>query len=300
MNFTGEIKRDLLRSVPEKRCCRCALLAAAADVCGSLDAGEDGHSGGIAFTSENEECASYLFRLVERSFEVEMSVTRAVYDPTKGREKLTFSYEGQDGGDIADEIAGARPDEDSNDCCAQAYLKGAFLFGGSCTLPREGTRTGYHLEAVFDEPDPTETFLALLDRFQIIGNLIARGEKFVVYLKSRESISDFLSLVGANGALKTLEAFSAEREESNNENRLLNCMAGNADKSAIASAAQAVAIAELLKRGKLDSLAPPLRETAEARIKYATLSLSELAAKLGVTKSCLNHRLRRLMALSRQ
>ena len=104
-------------------------------------------------------------------------------------------------------------------------------------------------------------------------------------------------MLGAEGALKKFNAVSAAREQSNNENRIQNCMAGNADKAAIASAAQTLALQKLRDGGELNDLPRPLREAAQARLSHPTLSLSELAALLGVSKSGLNHRMRKLMQI---
>ena len=290
-NFTSEVKRDLLRNVPETRCCRLALLAAFLDTGGSTD-------GKILFTSEKEEIAEYFLSVIEEAFGISMTVAEAVRDPKYGRNKLTFIYTGTDRGKIADEIANhSARNIVGRACCVRAYLKGAFLGGGSCTLPHGGVKTGYHLEFVFKEQGDAENFCELLDVVQLIGSIVKRGEKFVVYLKSREAISDFLSVVGAFGALKKLEEVSAEREENNNYNRVSNCYAGNADKSAIASAVQTKALEEMEQAGILATLPKPLEDTARARMNNPTLSLAELSAMLGVSKSCLNHRLRKLMQI---
>lgn len=290
-NFTGEIKRDLLRRLPQKRCCRLALLAGFLDTGGQAVVG-----GGISFTSENEEIAERFLALCEELFHVSMTVTEATRDPKHGRNKLTFSYTGADAGKITEEIAafGAHG-LSGQDCCVSAYLAGAFLGGGSCTLPHGGAKTGYHLEFVFKRKSDAERFLELLDGIQLIGSAIARGEKQIVYCKSREAISDFLFVVGANAALKRFEAVSAAREESNNFNRVSNCYAGNADKTAIASAAQVVALQKMRESGALEALPDSLKSAAYARLESPELSLAELAAKLGIGKSCLNHRMRKLM-----
>lgn len=298
MNFTQEVKRDLVKRVPRSRCCKLALLSAALETCGETRR-EDGVPG-FSFTGESEGSAAFLIDLVRQCFGVHLNVTEAGYDARRGRDKLTFSYFGERAEEILSELGGSGLESPLKDCCARAYLKGAFLFGGSCTLPRPGTKTGYHLEIVFDRARSAESFVDLLDRLQLIGNVVVRGEKFVVYLKSREAISDFLATVGANGALRTLEAVTAEREENNRVNRVENCSAGNADRAAIASAAQVVAIGALEARGKLPALGKALGEVAKARLEHPEYSLSELAAELGIGKSCLNHRLRKLMEICKE
>lgn len=299
-NFTSKIRKDLLRTVPDKRCCRLALLAALLDTSGSCTFGLKDRRDEFSFTGENEEVAEYFLSEIEKLFGISMTVTEAVRDPKHGKNKLTFAYDGEGAGGIADEITdycAVNLWEEERECCRIAYLKGAFLGSGSATLPADGAKTGYHLEFVFSDSDDADGFLELLDTLQLICNVVPRGEKYVVYCKNRDTISDFLSVVGAEHALRQLREISAVREEKNNLNRIENCCAGNADKSAIASAAQIVAIAELEQKGVLDELPAPLRDAARARAQNPTFSLAELSRSLGLSKSCLNHRLRKLMQL---
>ena len=296
-NFTSEIKKDLLRTVPEGRSSRLALWAGFLDTSGSCSFGTEGGRDGFSFTSETEDVAEYFLALAEKSFGVSMTLTEATRDPKHGRNKLTFSYYGENASDYADETSDYSACNLTDERDMLAYLKGAFLGSGSCTLPRGGVKTGYHLEFVFPSQEDAAAFCEMLDGLQLFVSTIRRGEKHVVYLKSREGISDFLYSVGANAALKRLEEVSAAREESNNSNRVSNCYAGNADKAVIASAAQALAIRKLKERGGFSELPPPLRLLADDRIENPTFSLAELAEKEGVSKSCLNHRMRKLMTI---
>ena len=61
------------------------------------------------------------------------------------------------------------------------------------------------------------------------------------------------------------------------------------------------AIRRLEAAGVLENLPEKLRQTAQLRSKNPELTLSELAEEFDppVTKSCLNHRLRKLMELSK-
>ena len=52
--------------------------------------------------------------------------------------------------------------------------------------------------------------------------------------------------------------------------------------------------------GGLAGLAPGLKAAAEARLAHPEASLAELGAELGVGRSGVNHRLRRLMELAEE
>ena len=289
MNFTQEIKRELLLSLPQKECCKRAFFCSLFDVSGSVDFRR------AEFISESERLAECFFSLSE-SYGLHPEMDGAAYDPRSKKDRMRFVL-GQEGAARAYEMYRKERIAEYGDCCALAYLKGAFLGGGSCVVPHEGGNSGYHLEFVFSDGTRAEEFLRLLAGRELLAKAVRRGEREVVYLKSREAISDFLSTVGAEGALSRLEKLSMAREASNFINRVENCMAGNADKSMTASAAQARRIESLKAREEFSLLSDPLKELAEARLKNPTLSLQELAGKLGLSKSCLNHRMRKLMEI---
>jgi DNA-binding protein WhiA len=198
-------------------------------------------------------------------------------------------------GELREGIPGSLLKEDEEKI---AYAQGAFLGGGSCTLPSESGKTGYHLEMVFSEKKTAREFCELLAELELIPHLIERKETFVVYFKSKEVISDFLSIIGADNALKKLSALVEKRDKANRNNRAQNCMAGNADKTAIAAVKQVVALQKLVDRGGLEDLNEELKVLAETRLKNPSMSLQELADYFKVSKSCLNHRMRRLMTLA--
>ena len=121
----------------------------------------------------------------------------------------------------------------------------------------------------------------------------------MVYVKSKEGISDFLAVIGAKNALKKFSAVLEKRDEANNDNRARNCMAGNADKTAIAAVKQVVAIQKLQEATRFQDLSEELVALAKLRLNNPEKTLQELADALGVSKSCLNHRLRKITSIYR-
>ena len=292
-NFTSEIKRDLLAYFPATRAGALAAMAAMLSTSGALT------ENGFIVVSENERVAEYFQRLSE-ALGIRPEIREVTRDPKRRRDKITFFCGGENALYVVNETRALRAHLEDNSDAALYYLRAAFLGGGSCTLPRDGASTGYHLECVFFTQERAEEFCDLLAGFELFGKLVPRGDTFVAYVKSREAISDVLSVLGANNALKKLDAVSAARARTNNENRIQNCMAGNADKAAIASAAQTVALQKLQESGTLQSMPEELRQTALARLENPTLSLSELALTLGVSKGGLNHRMRKLMQIYKE
>jgi len=99
----------------------------------------------------------------------------------------------------------------------------------------------------------------------------------------------------------TIMNAKVEKEMRNSINRKVNCDTANVEKMVNAAQSQIEAIRALQASGVLETLSPKLAETARLRLANPEASLAELAAKTDppVTKSCLNHRLRKLMELSK-
>ena len=93
-----------------------------------------------------------------------------------------------------------------------------------------------------------------------------------------------------------------EKDLRNSVNRRLNCDNANLDKAVDAALEQTEAIRLLMRAGLLEQMADKLQETAAARLENPELSLSELADSFEppITKSCLNHRLHKLVELARK
>ena len=308
MNFTSEIKKELVsrfgggETTDGKR----AALSAFVRTSGTLGIAQNAPT--FFLVSETEIVAELFMRLFFETFETELSVTHATTDKKSGKGKLVLQSHGADTSNILRGLGLLKRDEKDfrtgiansllkNERAEIAYIKGAFLGGGSCTLPT-GKTVGYHLEIVFSDKKTALDFCLLLERYELIAKWIERKENFVVYIKSKELISDFLSLVGAESCLKKFNAFVEKRDEANRDNRAKNCFAGNADKTAIAAVKQVVAIGKIEKETGLASLSEDLYALAKARLKHPHKSLKELSEMLGVSKSCLNHRMRKLMEIA--
>lgn len=189
-----------------------------------------------------------------------------------------------------------------NRSAAVAYLKGLFLVCGSVYVPSAGgeeeKREGYHFEFMVEDGEYAGEVCALLSALGIAAKTSERGSSYLVYIKDRDEILSMLAVLGlADSALK-LKAIINERETANALNRAIICETANLDKTYAAASRQLMDIGIIEETVGLDSLSPALRETARARMEYQQASLNELAEILGVTKSCLNHRLRKLAQIA--
>lgn len=309
-NFTNELKREIMRDGFENACCKTAAVSAFLRCNGSVI--RIGNLIGFEFITENESVAEFFIALFEDLYGAELKIVQAKTDNRNGRERLIFQCLSEKSLYILCELGIAERDGDSvalnleldpylleNECCRKAYIKGAFLGSGSCTLPKiEEARSGYHLEIVFFNKLLSDGFCELLAEYEILAKSVERKGARVVYLKSRESISDFLNLVGAKNSLNKLNALANKKDERNQINRVANCRQKNFDKSVLASVKQIYAIEEIEKLIGLEALDEPLKEAARARLADKEASLQELSERLGVSKSCLNHRFRKILNIA--
>ncbi|HSM37847.1 MAG TPA: DNA-binding protein WhiA, partial [Candidatus Limnocylindrales bacterium] len=182
---------------------------------------------------------------------------------------------------------------DAKPCDQRAFLRGVLL-SGSVSL----TRSGPHIEFVFDDAARARELARRLGEMDIHpGTHVRRGRR-VVYLKGREQLGTLLRLTGANRALLDLESDRVARDVRNRLNRLLNAEEANLGRTVRAADRQLQAIARLRSRGELHRLPDALRETARQRLRQPDADLDALAISLGISRSAVNHRLRRLVALA--
>ena len=181
-----------------------------------------------------------------------------------------------------------------NDCCTVAFLRGAFLTCGTATDPSKE----YHLEfAVAHQhlANDLYTLLSEVDAFPLSPAVAARKNGYVVYLKESGPIEDLLTYLGAPSAAMELMQVKMYKEVKNNINRKTNFETANMDKTFSASARQVAAIAAISDTVGLSSLPEELQELARLRLDNPDMTLRELSARLGITRSGVNHRLQRLL-----
>ena len=167
-------------------------------------------------------------------------------------------------------------------------------------MPDEGifSKTGYHFEIVFSNKITATDFCDLLCEFEILAKLVTRKDKAVVYVKSKAVISDILSAVDCEKCLSRLNKLVELKDKKNYANRANNCSVSNIDKTVTASVKQVQAIELISQTIGLQSLDKHLFDVAECRLADKNASMQELAERLGISKSCLNHRMRKLNELA--
>ena len=290
MSFSGDAKAELCR-VPLNRAC-CAV----AEAYGVLLFAYQFSAREIRVITGCAPFAKRLPRLMKKAFGLD-------FDTVSGGAKTTLSI--TDAQKIRTIFDAFGYDADSTlvshvnlgvleeECCRVSFVRGAFLSGGSITDPSKRC----HLELVTDHKNVAGETVSLLQEMGFSPRVTARAGHQVIYFKQSEAAEDFFTTIGASGAAMTLMSAKVEKEMRNAVNRQINCDSANADKTVSAAQAQLDRIRELDREYGLEALPRELAELALLRIANPAASLSDLAqlADPPVTKSCINHRLRKLM-----
>lgn len=179
-------------------------------------------------------------------------------------------------------------------CDRKAFFRGFFLGCGSVNAPS----TRYHLELVAPTLGWATVLLFFLHEAQIKGGVVERAGQHVVYVKDADGIARCLQLMGGNRAVMEFENVRVVRDLRAQVNRRINFETANIDKTIGSALRQLEAIEKLEAEGILETLPPSLREMAQARREYQDLNLAELAERMALSKSAVNHRLRRLVEIA--
>lgn len=184
-----------------------------------------------------------------------------------------------------------------NACCVAAFLRGAFLTCGTVTDPSKE----YHLEFSVPYRQLALQLITLMEEIEEIEMhpaVVCRKGIYVVYIKGSEKIEELLVYMGASQAGMNLMQVKMIKEVRNHVNRTTNFETANINKTAQAAARQTEAIRRIVRAQGMESLSDDLRAVAELRLDHPDMSLREMAERLGITRSGVNHRIQKLLELA--
>lgn len=296
MSFSSEVKGELCKHGVSKHCCAVAESYGALLYCNTFRHNE------IKFVTASREFSARLPKLFKKAFNLEFDRIADGGTGGKGilqitdRAKLTkvFSTFGMDIDNTPVHHVNLAVLEEP--CCRVSFVRGAFLAGGSVTDPEKR----YHLEFVTSHYNVSRETYALMLELGFSPKETTRSGNHVLYFKKADAISDVLSTIGATNAGMGILNAKIEKSMSNTVNRKLNCDFANADKVVAAAQEQMDAIRKLEQTVGIFNLPEPLQQAAFLRIANPDASLADLAllSDPKVTKSCLNHRMKKLVALA--
>jgi len=297
MSFSSQVKAELCRSSLSRRCCAQAEAYGVLLYCNQFTPRQ------VRIVTESAEFAQRLPALFQKAF-------RLAFDrmPEEGAGKRTFQITAPDKLCALFSAFGQNPAESlahhinfavlEEEHCRTAFFRGAFLAGGSVTDPAKR----YHLELATAHLSVSGELRALLLEAGFSPKETLRKGNSLTYFKQSEAIEDFLTAIGAPLAAMEIMNAKAEKDLRGSVNRRVNCDAHNLDKAVDAAQEQIEAIYTLEQRGMLAELPDKLKEAVDLRMAHPEMTLPQLCALCAppVSKSALNHRLRKLLGLAKR
>ncbi len=298
-SFSAGAKAEICRIIPQKHCCALSECFGILLYCNSFT------GSCIRIVTESQELATLLPKLFKKAFSLNFDLAPDTL--TVG--KMVFQITDIDKIRIIMSAYGFSAETTmalhvnlpvvEEECCRAAFLRGAFLAGGSVTDPVKG----YHLEITTTHASVARETDALME--EILGfypKSALRGGSHMLYLKQSEQISDLLTYLGAPVAAMGIMEARLEKELNNKVNRRCNCDDGNTSKVVEAAQEHLTAIRILRERGQVESLPGKLLQAVIAREENPEASLTELAALMEppISKPAMNHRLKKLVELSKE
>ncbi len=297
MSFSSDSKAEIIESMNSKKCCALAACY------GILLFSNTFSSREVRVITGNPELSKLLPKLFKRAFGFGFDT---ITEKTGARSKQSFIISDQSKLSAIFDAYGYNIDSLlvhhvnlgvlEEDCCKTSFIKGAFLAGGSVTDPNKR----YHFELVTAHHSVSRETYSLLLELGFDPKETSRKGTYIVYFKQSEVIEDLLTLLGASNASMQVMAAKIEKDMTNSVNRQVNCDTANVKKTVAAAQSQLTAIAKLDEASVLSTLPDIMQYTAKLRTDNPELSISELAALHNppITKSCLNHRLRKLTEMA--
>ena len=296
MSFTSEVKNEVSKlkfTRAEDIAELSALITSTAEI-----------NNTIKVTTENASSARKIFYTIKEVFDINARIT--VRKGFNFQKKYLYILEINKNIDKILDVLGMKEGSlqeyiIADDESMRAYLRGVFLGCGSINDPK---KSRYHLEFLIQDKEYANIICKLLNNYNLGSKVLKRENRYMVYIKGAEKISDFLRLISATNALLYYEDIRIYRDHKNMTNRLNNCEQANVDKIILSANEQVLEIQKLIDNEMFDLLDEKDKVIATYRLKYPESSLQELSEIIALetptklTKSGIYHRLRKIKELA--
>lgn len=180
--------------------------------------------------------------------------------------------------------------EKMNNNAIMGFVKGVFLATGYIKDPDKE----YALDFFIDSEDVANR---LFNIFLYTGKrafITNKRNKKLVYLRNSEDIMDILVLIGAVRSFFAYEEVTMVKDLKNKTIREINWEIANETKTLNTAQKQMRMIETIRDNGGLNQLSDVLKEMAQTRLDNPESSLTELADVIGLSKSGVRNRFRRI------
>ncbi len=292
MSFSSDVKSEIAKTENLSSCCFHAQVYGLV-----LFAHFSKYN--LSITTENSEVFALYLSYLRDYCSVEPTISdsgtkklTAYLKTDKEKEKVFDKF----GHDLKETSLRINRANISDECCANAFLRGVFLSCGTVTDPERG----YHLEFVVPYKRLCMDLMKFMDELGLNPKYIVRKGNHVIYFKDSESIEDILAIIGAQDASLYVMGIKIEKDVKNKVNRILNFEISNINKTVDAANIQVEAIQFIDSKAGISSLPENLQKIAKIRLENPESSLSELEKILDepISRSGINHRLGRIVKIA--
>lgn len=304
MSFSTETKNELARVMPESLYYKKAELSGIAKLAGSIQI--TGYKKiNLKISTELNSVARKIFKILKSDFNINTTIVVNKNQMLKKNNSYVLTVKSDMGSEELMKNLGLLDEDEvflpchsippwvyEDEECKKAFIRGAFLGGGSISDPERN----YHLEFVASNEEFAQSLMNLINSLGLNSKIVCRKNSYVVYLKESEQISDLLSLIGGFQALLSLQNTKVLKQMRNNVNRIVNCETANLSKTVNAAVKQVENIKLIQQKIGINKLPESLQKIALLRVENEDLTLKELGELLNpqISKSGVNHRLKKI------
>lgn len=287
-SFTEQVRDELADNMRSAQCCRRSML------CGMLINADCSPEGGIYAKLSGRTASDLVLKLLREIYgrEAEAEISNSY-----GRVSAEIGFSSEKLAGILRELS-SEEDLTIFKCkeCRSAFCAGILLSSANYSNPERESR----IEIRINDPARADTVARFFTELGHLPGVSGRDGISSLIFKRSEDVEEILTVAGAVSSVMDLMQGKLMRELRGQVNRNTNCEIRNIGRAAVAARAQIEAIRAIRESGRFASLPDELKETATLREDFPEISLSELAAKHSpaITKSGLNHRLKKLLALA--
>lgn len=298
MSFTTQVKEDLLHIENEDYDIEYAEVLGVLRFAGEVKLGKNL---GVSFTCNSMGIIRRYIKILKEKYDLDYSVLSRTISRLDNH--VVFTCEISKGADsiIKDyNLLGFEMNEFENEEQKKAFLRGAFLVRGSVNDPNSKSS---HLEISYNSDTEILALQRIMNEFDLNARIAKRKNNYIVYIKSKDSIGEFLYLIGASKSMEYYQNIIITKEIKTTAKRTINLDLANQTKTNSAASEQLKNIQYIEYHFDLSKLDNKLLMVMKVRKDNVEASLSELLEIIHeeydpyLTKSGLNHRFRKLKEL---
>lgn len=299
MSFSSKVKEEILKVECKGKNTGLAFIAGIAAFALNVESGK------AAFSIDSVETGKKVSFLCKKTFGINDGLIKESGSGKVGRNFLLI-YEGEEADAVLKGLSSKNSKEAGyreNDIEVfksseekRFFIMGAYLGGGFMIDPEKT----YHLEFVAKKERTLFELAIMLDAFGEIPKRVARDKYLVMYLKNYDSIENVLNIINAHKSMMQLANIKIEKEQKNEINRLNNFEIANLSKTTDAANKIIEDIENIMYTVGLDALPDNLQEVALLRLANPEESLATLAKLSGLSRSGVNHRLKKITEIARE